>query len=325
MSERRLTQITIGILFSFFLLISIFFNFVIMFSNFRRQSSYDITIIILFVFFISFLLSMIKEKIGMIMQVILILLISYVCFIFNGEYDFFSWGFLLLFIILSYHYGFLENYIYTKFLIFLLSFIVVISVTAYVHKNPFIVVICLIYFCCVFFFCCFIFRKIVYELFHTEKQIADLQQMLCIKEQELEQAKINSKVEELSFNNYLELVKRIQCLEEENNKLKLNITTAMGNYLNKKEQLFEDKDNLSKIIEKLFPVFNSKEKRVLIDFYLSNGSKTNNEIAYDLGTTEQTVKNAFRKIFNELQIKSRAEVLVKLDTVLSSITNEYKI
>ena len=317
MEEKHLTQIVIGSSFALFLYLTVVMDLLIMFYS---HTEFSVTmVLILIVFFALSLLSIFSRKFGKQIQVFSILSMSLLCFIFNGDVDFYSWGFLLLFIILSYHYGFLNKKIKEKAIIFLFIFIITISFSAFINKKPSIIPASIIYFLCVFFYICFIFRKMIKSLLKSDIRIADLENELGIKEKEIEEQRASLLMTESTVSN---IAKKISILEEENLRLKNNIRDSISIYYARKMQIIDDSDFLESSLKKVIPDLRNIEYRILLKFYLSGGSLTNAQLAYELDLSEQNIKNALRSIFLKLDVKSRTELITRIDNIFMNTINE---
>lgn len=317
MEDKKITQIVIGGVFSFFVLMTILMNSIIWILEFSKFDA--IKLFILIVEFVISFFTIFDIKHARSLQVLLMLINSSICFIYNGDEDFFSWGFILFALILSYHYELLKTNLKMKIFGFILSFVISISLSAYLHKDPFIIPAAIIYLSCILFFICFVFRDIVKKIIHSEYRIADLEKILDIKEQELEKQRLAMSINPISYTTITELNKKLQLLETENLKQKEEIKCSLSNYILREEEIIKNKDLLTAELKNALPYLKNKDYQILSIFYLSQGCKTNREIAYELGLSEQSVKNSFHTIFNLMETKSRSEVILKLEKIISNI------
>ena len=317
--EKRLTQIVIGTMFALFLLVTMLINIVRNLSDGFVDVS--ISAIVYYasmgMFFITSLLTLPDYDWARGLQSICMLVMSYTCFLFNGSDDFFSWGFLLLFILLAWYYDQFLKYLGIKMGLFVGGFIVVTFISSVLHKEPSIIWGNLIYFSCVFFFLAFIFRNLLSRMFRNEQRIVSLEETLAIKDEELRLIQEKASVDEGLYDgagSMIELQQKVSELEEENSKLKEEIKNNITTYSNRSNLIRLTKESVDGQLRKCSGLEGLKDidYKILASFFLSKGGKTNREIAYELDTSETAIKNRLHVIMKQLGVPSRTNLLVKI-------------
>lgn len=212
MEGKRFTQAIIGGVFSTFFFLMVLCNLIIYLLNLTYLNT---SIIFILIFnSVAFLITIFNIKISKQLQVLLMLFNSYLCFIIYDNDVFYAWGFLLLFIALSYSYGFLQSRLKLKIIVFLISFVIVAAIAAYIHRDPYSIFTILGYFCCIFFSLCFIFRDIVSKIIKSDSKMNELESSLNEKELELSKCKETIQFEKDIKTIFKDLSEEIKSLQD---------------------------------------------------------------------------------------------------------------
>ncbi len=317
--EKQLTQVVIGILFAFFLLATVLSAIVT--DLIDDTSSVSISKILYYlslgVFFVIALLTLPDFDWARTLQSLCMLIMSYTCFLINGSTGFDAWGFFLLFIMLAWYYDQLKNHFGCKVVTIVVSFIIISFISSGLHRDTSIFWGNLIYFFCVFFFIAFIFRNLLSKMFRNEQRIVSLEETLAIKDEELRLIQEKAAVDEGLYDgegSMIELQQKVSELEEENSKLKEEIKNNITTYSNRSNLIRLTYESVDEQLRKCPELEGLKDidYKILSSFFLSKGGKTNLEIAYELHTSETTIKNRLHVIMKQLEVSSRANLLVKI-------------
>lgn len=311
---KRQTQIIISMIFTLSLSVTILIEVIDMLLYGKTQGVY-VYFIGMVLFFIVSLISFVPYRWAQALQTIEMLIMSYTCFILNGDEDFYSWGFLLVFTMLSWYYDFVYVHTLMKLVAFAISFLAVIFISGLHNEDVNIFISCLIYFFCVFSFIAIIFRDTLKDMLSNKEKVNSLESLLQLREKEIEEMR-NIQLNEISSysTDARELQSRLAIMEAENRELKKTIKEEVMQYITKRMEILNDQTALENELKKHLHTEGLKDidYKILMKLLYSKGGLSNAEIAFDINCSEQTVKNRLHNIMPRFNVRTRAELVNEL-------------
>lgn len=320
MNEKRITQIVIGIGFVIALLFTMLYVFVKEYFTGTSSNSPWWYYPAMFAFVLMSLVTVTDKHWALCLQIITMLAMSYVCLIVNGENDFYSWGFLLLSILMSWYYDLLQIHFRIKAICFMVSFFIASLISSYLHQNPTILSGNLIYFCCVFSFLALVFRGSLKKMLIRDKKMETLEAKLQRKEEELETALAKAAADIEDYNTTVSILQeKLKNSLDEYNQLKHHINSTIEAYNKRKEIIQNNYEEMKSEIHRLVPLKSATDLdyAILATFYMSKGSKTNEQIADSIDTSDARVKNHLHSIMAQLGVQSRSALYAYIADVIS--------
>ena len=201
--------------------------------------------------------------------------------------SFWGWGFLLVSVQLLSHYGFWRKRPLPKIAACIaLTVAVAIFAIRDQHAGLSVIVACISSFIFLFGSFFFINRSEMSRIFSTKKDLQELSESLLRREAELH-----------------ELEAKLKSHEDPTDSTRMNLDLENAILLDDLEVIrafIESLESLEELTE--------REQDLLVDFFIHRGSLTNQELAFDLNVSTDSIKQRFKTIYRKLNVCSRTEL-----------------
>lgn len=229
------------------------------------------------IFLILSLICLLDSDIFRYIQAFLFVAMGYLSFYLDSPYTFWGWGLIIVGIMISQYYGFWKTNTKAKFFILTISFFIIVILNGIRNHNLLnILTNTLIY---TIFLGFFIFK--IYDL--KVKEFLELKQDY--------NKLLNDIVEK---QNHIEDLQT--QLEESNNKQLYEEINKVRKILSYDKEELKAKLIQIEHISELTPL----DIDLILEFYISKGNKTNQELAFLLNKNETQIKNRFRTIYQKI-------------------------
>ena len=218
----------------------------------------------------------------------------------NKGSNIYGYGLLFIGISLLLYYGYFKRYAILKSCLITLLLILCFVLSAIKTDNRTLIYSAIICIPCILLCEFIIWRKTLFRVSERGENLKELSESLAIREAEIqEREEYLKELEEQHNNKAKELQRHIEVaknkVSSDENRLKKRLTVVL------KEEDFK-----------------SDEFDLIFLFYSHRGSFTNKELSETMNIKEQSVKNIMSRVYKKLNVRSRTEMLVELDSRMLS-------